>query len=375
MTSKVLCIYLPQYHEIPENNEWWGRGFTEWTNVKRGKSYYPGHYQPREPLHENYYDLSNLKVLEKHTRMAKKAGISGFCFYHYYFKGKTLLEKPIEKYRDYSSENFPYCLIWANQSWERTWYRGDSTNKVLMRQSYGDEEDWKQHFLYLLPFFKDKRYIKVHNKPIFIIYLPQEIHCRRAMYKLWNEMARDNGFSGIYLIAMNTWAGGDELSRLYDAYVDFEPLNSLREDNTFLKIIQLWKRNNSLSIDINNKNLTNYIFTQNTYSYTFLCKAIEKNVQKKSIKTYPGTFSGWDNTARKDESGIVVRGSNPQKFEKHIRRLLRLAEKNRKEFIFLNAWNEWSEGAYIEPDKKYGYGYLNALKRAIYKYENAKEKI
>lgn len=372
MKSKVLCIYLPQYHEIPENNEWWGKGFTEWTNVKRGRQFYPGHYQPREPLHDNYYDLSDLKVLEKHTRMARKAGISGFCFYHYYFKGKTLLEKPIEDYRDYSKEKFPYCLIWANQSWERTWYRGDATNKVLMQQSYGEEVEWRQHFEYLLPFFKDERYLKVENKPIYIIYLPQDIHCRRAMYRLWNQMARENGFSGIYFIAMNTWAGRDEISGLYDAYVDFEPLCSLREDCSFLKVMQSWKRNNSMSININCKSWGNYIFTQNAFSYTYLCRKIERKVQKKDKKVYPGMFPGWDNTPRKDESGIVVRNSSPQKFKEHVSRMLKLAEKNQKRFIFLNAWNEWSEGAYIEPDKKYGYGYLNALKHATYKYNSIK---
>lgn len=125
MNSKLLSIYLPQFHTIPENNEWWGDGFTEWTNVKRGHPYYPGHYQPREPLHDDYYDLSDLKVLERHTREAAKAGIYGFCFYHYYFQGRTLLEKPIERYRDQSKEPFPYCLIWANQSWARTWYRAN----------------------------------------------------------------------------------------------------------------------------------------------------------------------------------------------------------------------------------------------------------
>ena len=144
MKSKILSIYLPQFHAIPENDEWWGTGFTEWVNVKRGRKFYPGHYQPREPLHDDYYDLSDIKVLEKHTKLAKKAGISGFCFYQYYFCGKKLLEKPIETYRDYSKADFPYCLIWANESWMRTWYRAPANNTLLMRQVYGDENEWKE---------------------------------------------------------------------------------------------------------------------------------------------------------------------------------------------------------------------------------------
>ena len=135
MKSKVLAIYLPQFHTIPENDEWWGEGFTEWANVRRGRAFYPGHYQPREPLKDNYYNLDDLRVLEKHIRMARKAGIKGFCFYHYYFEGRTLLEKPIEEYRDHSKEDFPYCLIWANQSWARTWYRSKAGNQILLKQA------------------------------------------------------------------------------------------------------------------------------------------------------------------------------------------------------------------------------------------------
>lgn len=363
--TKLLCIYLPQFHTIPENDMWWGKGFTEWTNVKRGKPFYPGHYQPREPLNDDYYDLSDLKVLEKHTRMAKKAGIYGFCFYHYYFAGKTLLEKPIENYRDLSNEKFPYCLIWANQSWERTWYRADSANKILLKQTYGDEGEWKQHFEYLLPFFKDERYIKINNKPVYIIYLPQEIHCRKAMFNVWNRLARENGFRGMYFIAMNTWAGKDSAAKLYDAYMDFEPMCSLKEDTSFLDVIQRWKRKNSGKIAAGQKNWRNYIYTQNAYSYSGLCRKIEKKVEKNNGRTFPGVFSGWDNTARKDESGIVVRNSTPVRFGKHLERVIRLCRKKRIEYIFINAWNEWSEGAYIEPDKKYGFGYLKAIKRAL----------
>ena len=365
MKTKILAIYLPQFHIIPENDEWWGKGFTEWTNVKRGVPFYPGHYQPREPLHDDYYDLADLKVLERHTRLAKRAGISGFCFYHYYFMGKKLLEKPIENYRDHSKEKFPYCLIWANQSWERTWYRATTDRTILLQQKYGGKRDWEDQFYYLLDFFKDDRYIKIENKPVYIIYIPQYIRIRHQIFLTWNKLAKENGFNGIYFIAMNTCYGRDNRGNLYDAYLEFEPLSLMREDKSYRKYLDQWKQRYVNAVRKDHCNLLNWIWTRNAYTYSYLCRAIEKKAKRSDSKTFSGVFVGWDNTSRKDESGIVVGGSDPKKFQKHLINMLRLSEKNKKEFIFLNAWNEWSEGAYIEPDKKYGYGYLTALKNAV----------
>lgn len=369
MKSKVLAIYLPQFHSIPENDEWWGKGFTEWTNVRRGRAFYPGHYQPREPLNDDYYNLADLRVLEKHTRMARKAGISGFCFYHYYFEGKTLLEKPIEEYRDNSREDFPYCLIWANQSWARTWYRAEAGSKTLLKQSYGYREAWEKHFFYLLKFFQDKRYIKINNKPVYIIYLPQDIHFRKRMFEVWEKLAIESGFSGIYLIAMNTYYGKDN-GFPYDAYMEFEPMCTLRNDNSWRKVLQTWKEGRLADRRLTGKSLRNWAYAQNAFSYSYLCRRIMDKGKKADQKTYLGFFAGWDNTARKDEAGLIVGGSSPKKFRKYMEYLLKLSEKQGKEFIFLNAWNEWSEGAYIEPDKKYGYAYLKMLKKTVQQYEN-----
>lgn len=374
MKSKVLSIYLPQFHRIPENDEWWGEGFTEWTNVRRGKPYYPGHYQPREPLNDNYYDLSNLKILEKHVQMARKAGIAGFCFYHYYFCGKTLLEKPIEAYRDCSKESFPYCLIWANQTWSRTWYRSDAGGKVLLKQIYGDEQDWKNHFQYLLPFFQDDRYIKIDNKPIYIIYLPQDISVRRRMFSCWQRLAKENGFDGLYLIAMHTGYGKDKSKGLYEAFMDFEPMCTLRYEHSYRMMTQLWKNENVGKVVKDKCCLKNFIFMKNAFSYEYMCRQIEQKGIKSDKNTYACVFAGWDNTPRKDEEGIIISGSSPKKFGKNIFNMLLLAEKQKKQYVFLNAWNEWSEGAYVEPDKKYGYAYLSELRQVIRKYEKCKEK-
>ena len=371
MKSKILSIYLPQFHAIPENDEWWGTGFTEWVNVKRGRKFYPGHYQPREPLHDDYYDLSDIKVLEKHTKLAKKAGISGFCFYQYYFCGKKLLEKPIETYRDYSKADFPDCLIWANESWMRTWYRAPANNTLLMRQVYGDENEWKEHFYYLLMFFKDKRYIKIDNKPVYIIYIPQNIRYRKEMFTLWRKLAKEEGFDGLFLIAMNTSHGKADRSDVYDAYLNFEPMVSLfGDDISWRKHILNWKGRHINLIRKNRVSWINRVLAKNDYSYSYLCKFIEKKAKRSDKKTYSGIFSGWDNTSRKDEAGIIIRGSSPKKFGKHILKMLRISERSDKEYIFLNAWNEWSEGAYVEPDKKYGYRYLRALRHAVFKYNN-----
>lgn len=379
MKSKILSIYLPQFHTIPENDEWWGKGFTEWVNVKRGKAFYPGHYQPRVPLHNNYYDLSDVRVLEKHAKMAEKAGISGFCFYQYYFCGKKLLEKPIENYRDYSKVDFPYCLIWANESWVRTWYRADTNNELLLRQKYGGEVEWREHFYYLLDFFKDDRYIKIDNKPVYIIYIPQNIRYRKEMFATWEKLAIEAGFDGLFLIAMNTSHGKADKSDFYDAFLNFEPMVSLfGDDVSWRKRFLSWKSTHINYIKKNKTSLANRLWAKNDYSYSYLCKFIEKKARMSDRKTFSGVFVGWDNTPRKDEEGIIVRGSSPQKFEKHILKMLQISEKLQKEYIFLNAWNEWSEGAYIEPDKKYGYAYLKALKSAVFKYNEEsqiKEKI
>lgn len=370
MKSKVLAIYLPQFHSIPENDKWWGKGFTEWTNVKRGKSFYPGHYQPRIPYHKNYYDLSDPSVLEKHIQMARDAKIAGFAFYHYYFTGKKLIEKPIENYRDHSKENFPYCLIWANQSWTRTWYRANGEKEMLLEQVYGEEKEWREQFEYLYSFFEDERYIKIDNKPLYVIYLPQDIKKGKEMFELWNALAKEKGFDGLYLVAMNTGWGLDRTQNLYDAYMNFEPIQTICNDMSYRRQLQQIKREHVEKVHREKCNLTNRLFAQNAYTYSYLCKQIEQGYGVESMKkTYLGAFPGWDNSARKDEDSWIIRNSTPKRFGKHVERMLRCSEKLGNEYLFINAWNEWSEGAYLEPDERYGYAYLEELKRSVIRYE------
>ena len=240
-----------------------------------------------------------------------------------------------------------------------------------MRQVYGDENEWKEHFYYLLMFFKDKRYIKIDNKPVYIIYIPQNIRYRKEMFTLWRKLAKEEGFDGLFLIAMNTSHGKADRSDVYDAYLNFEPMVSLfGDDISWRKHILNWKGRHINLIRKNRVSWINRVLAKNDYSYSYLCKFIEKKAKRSDKKTYSGIFSGWDNTSRKDEAGIIIRGSSPKKFGKHILKMLRISERSDKEYIFLNAWNEWSEGAYVEPDKKYGYRYLRALRHAVFKYNN-----
>jgi len=362
---KIIAFHLPQFHEIPENNEWWGKGFTEWTNVKRGRKLYPLHYQPKVPLHNNYYDLSNSKVLIKQACMAKKFGIYGFCFYHYYFTGKKLLEKPIENYLK-QKEKIPYCFSWANQSFSRTWYGKNGSNEMLLRQTYGGEKEWREHFNYLMPFFKDEKYIKVNNAPMFLIYLPQEFPACNKMIILWNQLAKEQGFTGIHFVAMDTWHEARWFPIGFNATVDFEPMRSMRDLSEAVNMRRNKRTQMFLEKGISSNLLRNAMMVDNICTYEMISRISMERQYFSNLKTnYLGVFTGWDNTARKDESGFVIRNSTPSKFEKYLRTQVQRTQKKNNEYLFINAWNEWSEGAYLEPDNKYGYAYLESVQRVV----------
>ncbi|WP_224414213.1 glycoside hydrolase family 99-like domain-containing protein [Bacillus thuringiensis] len=216
---KTIAFYLPQFHEIPENDLWWGKGFTEWTNVKKAKPRFLGHYQPRAPLGDYYYNLLNLDVHKWQINLAKQYGLDGFCYYHYWFQGKKLLEKPVELRNQCKEIDFPYCLCWANESWTRSWDGQDQ--EVLIRQEYGDESGWKEHFNYLLPFFKSENYLTSKDKPIFVIYRPASIPNLNTMLSLWNEWAKSEGLLGIHFVEMLT-IFEDKSDFPFDAAIEFE---------------------------------------------------------------------------------------------------------------------------------------------------------
>ena len=363
---KYIAFYLPQYHEIPENNKWWGKGFTEWTNVKKAKKVFPGHYQPREPLNDNYYNLMEENTMKEQMEMAKKYGVYGFCFYHYWFNGKKLLEKPIEKMLEDETMDFPFCLSWANEPWTRTWNGDLGAKEILMPQKYGGKEEWKEHFDYLLRFFKNKNYIMKDGKPILIIYRLQNIPRYKEMFKYWEELAILKGLKGIYFAQMNTVFGYLKDATYVDAVIDFEPhriLDIIKKENV------KWDKKRKIKLKIRNKCHFLDKFLLNRIDYNDLSDEMVKASKVVCKDRYYGAFTGFDSTPRKQERATIIEGNTPKAFEKYLEIQTKRSIKENREFIFINAWNEWGEGAYLEPDKRYGYAFLNVIKRMKKKYE------
>lgn len=352
MRTKVIAFFLPQYHEIEENNEWWGKGFTEWTNVKSAKPLYKNHYQPKIPYGEKYYDLSQIETLTKQAEIASMYGVDGFCFYHYWFKGKKLLEKPIEKLLQHPEIKIEYCFSWANETWSRRWNGEEKC--ILIKQTYGAEEEWEEHFQYLLPFFKDSRYIKVDGHPIFLLYRAFDINRCDEMISYWNDRMREEGLQELYIIeTLNSTQKRGYIKKSL-AYVEFEPMY------TIYKYLSLGRR--GYRYLFHHLKLSN-IGCRDFLSYDQIWNIIFKRKRDEKKKTFLGAFPGWDNTARKGKAGMVVKGSTPFKFQEYFQKQYQRSQQQEKEFIFINAWNEWGEGAYLEPDEKHGFAYLQAIRQ------------
>ncbi|MDE6386804.1 MAG: glycoside hydrolase family 99-like domain-containing protein [Lachnospiraceae bacterium] len=352
MKPKIITFYLPQFHTTPENDKWWGKGFTDWVSARNAEKLFPRHYQPRLPAHDHYYNLLDKETMCRQARLAKKAGIYGFCIYHYWFgNDKQLLEKPAENLLEWEDIDINYCFSWANESWVRSWSKFDGNawmatedkaeeelnQGILVQQEYGDEREWKKHFDYLLPFFRDKRYIKKDDKPVFVIYKPENIKRIRLIVQYWNLLAREQGFPGIYFIGTNDsrWKkDGLNAELLYEPQFTFGDRPSV----VMMKMQKVLKRNNIHFLQL--------------YSYDkFWKKILNRKVKE---KTYYGGFVDYDDTPRKGVDGIVINGMTPYKFGKYFRQLYNKAADRGDEYVFLTAWNEWGEGAYLEPDQRYG---------------------
>lgn len=377
---KYIAFYLPQFHIFPENEEWWGKGFTEWTNVKKAKQYFKWQYQPRKPLENNYYDLDKdfNKTIHWQISLAKKYGVYGFCFYHYWFKnGKKLMEKPLERYLNDDSCDLPFCISWANEPWTRAW--DGSNNQVIMPQEYGDEKEWTEHFYYLLKFFKDKRYIYKDNKPVIVIYRPEIIERLDDMLILWKRLAQNEGFNGLCIMSQSSVYATTIESQRSD-YIDYrilyEPgvtqaqfsisrgnlIKKFYKNPTIFMIVQLQKIKKIIGgiipVDIPYLNTT-------IWDYDLFWKIILN--RKYDDDMIPGAFMDWDNTPRRGAiNGRVFKGGNPDKFSKYLKKLvLKVNKESKHDMIFVDAWNEWCEGTYLEPDEKNGYGYLEGVKKSL----------
>lgn len=358
---KYVSFYLPQFHEISENNEWWGKGFTEWSNVKTAKPLFKEHYQPRVPKNNNYYDLSKINDIKAQFEKAKKNNIYGFCFYHYWFNGKLLLEKPAELLLDNKEIDGNYCFSWANETWARTW-NGQDKN-ILIQQDYGNKQNWINHIHYLMKFFKDERYIKIDNQPVLLIYNSHKIENFDEMLNVWNnELLQNNMEKVCFIDTLNSFNHTQHKKASFG--VHFEPWYTITTDYRLRTYLRIKKSIRNLFMRfIAYDKLPKFI--QSTINYDYINKRImSRNVNK---STFTGLFPDWDNSPRKATTGhsTIIDKSTPKKFAKYNKVLRKkILDDNLEKFIFINAWNEWGESAYLEEDEKYGSAYLDVIKNS-----------
>lgn len=371
--AKVIAIYFPQLHAIPENDAWWGKGFTDWDNVRSAEPQYPGHYQPRVPQGGIYYDQAHLETLRSQVELAKRHGVYGFCHYHYWFDGKQLLETPTNLMLQNRDLDMPFCLSWANETWSRRWDGRD--HHVLIQQTHPPlESSWARHYNYLITAWRDPRAIKVDGKPVFVIYRPQRIAKIDDMLAYWRRRAVADGLPGLYFIFQKQYElPSHDCLKSFDALFQFQPfeaINSPGFDKGSIKHSALFRLIRSLpeSWQDRLRGLRAKFVKELTFQdYDAAWRQAAQVRPDRRLTTFPGAYTDWDNASRYKRRAIVFRGANPESFKINFERLLDSmpARHLPESFIFLNAWNEWSEGAYLEPDDRYGDAYLRALHDAL----------
>ena len=358
---KIIAMYLPQFHKVKENDEWWGEGFTDWVSAKNARPLFDGHYQPRIPQNHFYYDLMDKHTMKWQADLMHKYGIDGMCIYHYWFSdGRQILEKPAENLLAWKDIDMPFCFCWANESWARSWsnikqknvwastYEPEKENEsgVLLEQDYGSEAEWAEHFRYFLPFFHDNRYIRINEKPVIVIYLASEIPCLRGMVDYWRNLASENGLPGLYIIGGNCTSS---MKSVLDGQLHHEPQNSIRELRAGI---------------LSDGNVCRL-------NYHDVWETLLRNQGTYGLQSYYEGFVGYDDTPRRGREGVAITGASPVVFEDMMVRLLQKNMKDGSELLFLNAWNEWGEGMYMEPDTVHRFEYLEAVKRAKKRISNS----
>jgi hypothetical protein len=349
--ARLIAFYLPQFHPIPENDEWWGRGFTEWTNAAKARPLFRGHYQPHVPADLGFYDLRVPQTREAQAEMARQYGIEGFCYFHYWFAGKRVLEKPFNEVLQTGKPDFPFCLCWANETWTGIWH--GCPDRVLIEQTYPGYEDYRAHFEVLRAAFADKRYMTVEGKPIFIIYNPKQIPNGKKVMDFWRNLAAHAGLDGLFLVGLvHNW---DE----------FTP-SQFGFDACIRQFLPPKRHNSHTSWRNPIKKIVNFYQTKRKmpmiYSYRSVVLELISDASMEG-GDFPSLVPNWDNTPRSGSNGVVLHASTPEAFRLQIRKALRGMDNVpiERKLIFLKSWNEWAEGNHLEPDLKFGTGYLQVL--------------
>lgn len=367
MKARVIAFYLPQYHPFKENDEWWGKGFTEWTNVGKAKPLFKGHYQPRVPADLGYYDLRLPIVREEQAKLAKEAGVEGFMYWHYWFgNGKTLMADIFDEVVRSGKPDFPFCLGWANHSWSRrTWNSSAQFQKDvdLMIQEYPGDEDYVAHFYNILPALKDKRYITVDGKCLFMIYDPIALPDVKHFMDLWQDLASKNGLKGFMFVGMRA-GRRNNYQKVYQEVLDLgvpyiTPSNLMYAEESCQGMLSTY-------FDHFLQRFMGQHAPLKRFKYSEIIKHMFTDFDRRP-ESIPMIIPNWDRSPRSGRRAQIYEGSTPQLFKKHVEDALDIVKGKdpQHRIIFLRSWNEWAEGNYMEPDLKFGHGYLDALREVI----------
>ena len=387
-TARAIAFYLPQFHPIPENNSWWGEGFTEWTNVRSARPLFAGHYQPRVPTELGYYDLCHPEIREAQAELARSHGIEGFCYWHYWFSGRRLLERPFNEVLKTGEPDFPFCLAWANHSWTASWV--GRPYELLIDQAYLGRADYQSHFHALRDAFADERYINVNGKPLFIIFRPDKLPDSQEFADCWRELALDAGFKGLYLLGIVN-SDVDPSALGLDAGIhkgighllSFLP-RSIRHKAEFRRRSKVLLERPGVTplhqaiarsprprlpppLEVLHDRLSEQLLLPSVARYQELVESVRRDLQLRQDH-FPCVVPNWDDTPRVGRWGWVLDESSPELFGDHLRHALSLIADRPLEqrLLFLKSWNEWAEGNYLEPDERHGRGYLEAVRDAIH---------
>lgn len=349
--SKFIALYLPQYYPTPENDEWWGKGFTDWRTVASAKPLFRGHIQPKIPGDLGFYDLRVPETRMQQAKLARENGIDGFCYWHYWFgEGKQLLTKPLEEVLESKEPDFPFCLGWANHSWYKKEWGGKGKDKLLIEQKYLGEDDDRLHFEKMLPYFKDKRYIRHDGKLLFFVYVPLADEHIKQFIELWRKLALENGLNDFFFVGKDSYSRNKDkiLSYGFDAVYNDNIFGILHKESKFQKAWRyLLKSILKYPMIFKYKDAIKYMLTE----------------EERKEDVIPTIVPNWDHSPRSGASNAIFVDSKPIYFERLVRKVCDIIKNKHNDIVLVKSWNEWAEGNYLEPDLQYGDGMLKALKK------------